>query len=128
MVGNHHPRTGIEVLIRGAGSVGKNEPFHSGRGEDPDPSRDSRGIVTFDIENFGNLLNSDWGQLRQVNFPYVAPVVDVDRIETGGCPNGAASCYVYRPRAGTTGPVKPFTTVASLTSVWRIQVGFRVEF
>jgi hypothetical protein len=53
--------------------------------------------------------------------------VDVDRIETGGCPNGA-SCYVYRPRAGTTGPVKPFTTVASLPSVWRIQLGFRVEF
>jgi hypothetical protein len=90
--------------------------------------RKSRGIVTFDIENFGNLLNSDWGQLRQVNFPYVAPVVDVDRIETAGCPNGAASCYVYRPRAGTAGPVKPFKTVASLPSVWRIQLGFRVEF
>jgi len=90
--------------------------------------RQARGIVTFDVENLANLLNSDWGQLRQVNFPYVAPVVDVDRIETSGCPGGAASCYVYRPRAGTTGPVKPFNTVASLPSVWRIQLGFRIEF
>ncbi len=90
--------------------------------------RKSRGIVTVDVENFANLLNSDWGQLRQVSFPYMAPVVDVDRIETSGCPNGAASCYVYHSRAGATGPVKPFETVSSLPSVWRIQLGFRVEF
>jgi hypothetical protein len=88
----------------------------------------TRGILTFDVENFANLLNSDWGQLRQVSFPYVAPVVDANRIATSGCPNGAASCYVYRPRAGTTGPVKPFNTISSLPSVWRIQLGFRIEF
>ena len=63
--------------------------------------RKTRGILTFDVENFANMLNSDWGQLRQVSFPYVAPVVDVNRIATTGCPNGAASCYVYRPRSGS---------------------------
>jgi hypothetical protein len=90
--------------------------------------RSTRGVLTFDIENFTNLLNNDWGQLRQVGFPYVAPVVDVARIATAGCPNEAASCYVYRPRSGTTGPVKPFETIASLPSVWRVQLGLRVEF
>ena len=40
--------------------------------------RKTRGIVTFDIENFANLLNSDWGQLRQVSFPYVTPVADAE--------------------------------------------------
>ena len=90
--------------------------------------RKTRGILTFDIENFANMLNKDWGQLRQVSFPYVAPVVDVNRIATAGCPGGAASCYVYHPRAGTTGPVKPFNTISSLPSVWRIQLGFRIEF
>ncbi len=90
--------------------------------------RQARGILTFDIENFANLLNNDWGQLRQVSFPYVAPVVDANRIATSGCPNGASSCYVYRPRAGQTGPVKPFETISSLPSVWRIQLGFRIEF
>jgi hypothetical protein len=88
----------------------------------------TRGILTFDIENFANLLNSDWGQLRQVSFPYVAPVADANRISNGGCPNGAPTCYVYRPRSGATGPVKPFETISSLPSVWRIQLGFRIEF
>jgi hypothetical protein len=77
----------------------------------------TRGILTFDIENFANLVNSEWGQLRQVNFPYVAPVADANRIVT-----------VYRPRSGQTGPVTPFKTVASLPSVWRMQLGFRIEF
>jgi hypothetical protein len=90
--------------------------------------RKTRGILTFDVENFANLLNSDWGQLRQVSFPYVTPVADAVAISTTGCPNGAASCYVYRPRAGQTGPVAPFKAISSLPSVWRIQLGFRVEF
>jgi hypothetical protein len=90
--------------------------------------RKSRGIVTVDIENFANLLNNDWGQLRQVSFPYVAPVVDANRITAAGCPDGAPRCYVYRPRAGTIGPVKPFETISSLPSVWRIQLGLRIEF
>jgi hypothetical protein len=90
--------------------------------------RRTRGILTFDIENFANFLNSDWGQLRQVSFPYVAPVVDVNRIETAGCPNGASSCYVYRPRTGQTGPAQPFKVISTLPSVWRVQLGFRIEF
>ena len=71
--------------------------------------RRTRGIVTFDIENFANLLNSDWGQLRQVSFPFVTPVADANRITTVGCPDGAPSCYVYRPRSGETGPVSRST-------------------
>jgi hypothetical protein len=90
--------------------------------------RKMRSVLTFDIENFANLLNSDWGQQRQVSFPYFTPVVDVNRISTTGCPNGAASCYVYRPRSGQTGPVAPFKAIASLPSVWRLQLGIRIEF
>jgi len=90
--------------------------------------RRTRGILTFDIENFANMINKDWGQLRQVSFPYVAPVVDVNRIATTGCPNAAASCYVYRPRSGFTGPAVPFKTISTLPSVWRLQLGFRIEF
>jgi hypothetical protein len=90
--------------------------------------RKTRGILTFDIENFANLINKDWGQLRQVSFPYVTPVVDVNRISTTGCPNAAPSCYVYRLRSGQTGPVKPFNTISTLPSVWRMQLGVRIEF
>ena len=90
--------------------------------------RKTRGILTFDIENFANLIDNSWGQLRQVSFPYVTPVADAVRIQTTGCPGGAASCYVYRPRSGQTGPVAPFKTVSTLPSVWRMQLGFRIEF
>jgi outer membrane receptor for ferrienterochelin and colicin len=88
----------------------------------------TRGLLTLDIENLANLLDNDWGQLRQVSFPYVAPVVDAGRIATAGCPGGATTCYVYRPQAGATGPVEPFETISSLPSVWRLQLGFRIEF
>ncbi len=90
--------------------------------------RKTRGLLTLDIENLANLLNSDWGQLRQVNFPHVAPVVDAGRIANTGCPNDAAACYVYRPRAGANGPVGPVETISSLPSVWRMQLGIRIEF
>jgi hypothetical protein len=88
----------------------------------------TRGILTLDIENFANMLNKDWGQIRQVGFPYFTPVIDVDRIATTGCPNGAASCYVYRPSSGQSGPVAPFEQISSLPSVWRVQLGVRIEF
>jgi outer membrane receptor for ferrienterochelin and colicin len=90
--------------------------------------RKTRGILTFDVENFANLIDNSWGQLRQVSFPYFTPVADAVRIQTTGCPNGAASCYVYRPRSGQTGPVAPFKAVSTLPSVWRLQLGFRIEF
>lgn len=82
----------------------------------------SRGVLTVDIENLANLIDSDWGQLRQVSFPYVTPVLDVNRIDA------ATNRYVYRPRSGQTGPVAPFNSLTALNSVWRIQLGVRFEF
>jgi hypothetical protein len=52
----------------------------------------------------------------------------VNRIATTGCPNGAAECYVYRPRSGQTGPTDPVRTLSALPSVWRVQLGVRFEF
>ena len=86
------------------------------------------GALTLDIENFANMIDNDWGQLRQVSFAYFAPVVDVNRITTTGCPPGVTECYVYRPRIGQTGPVDPANALSALPSVWRIQLGFRIEF
>jgi hypothetical protein len=84
--------------------------------------RKARGVLTFDVENFANMINKDWGQLRQVSFPYFTPVVDVNRIDT------ATNRYVYRPRSGQTGPVAPFNSLSALPSVWRVQLGVRIEF
>ncbi|MFZ2509098.1 MAG: TonB-dependent receptor [Steroidobacteraceae bacterium] len=90
--------------------------------------RNARGVVSLDIENLANMINNDWGQVSQVSFIYVSPVLDVNRIATTGCPGGAPSCYVYRPRLGQTGPTAPVTSLTALNSVWRVQLGVRFEF
>ena len=90
--------------------------------------RKTRGVVSLDIENLANLINNDWGRVSQVSFIYVAPVLDANRIATTGCPGGAPSCYVYRPRAGFSGPTAPLNSLTALNSVWRVSLGLRFEF
>jgi outer membrane receptor for ferrienterochelin and colicin len=90
--------------------------------------RNARGVVSLDIENLANMIDNDWGQISQVSFIYVAPVLDVNRIATTGCPANAPSCYVYRPRLGFTGPTAPVSSITALNSVWRVQLGLRFEF
>jgi hypothetical protein len=81
-----------------------------------------RGAVTLDVENLANMINKDWGRLRQVSFAYFTPVVDVNRIDPG------TNRYIYRPRSGQTGPVAPFQSLSALPSVWRVQLGVRIDF
>ena len=86
--------------------------------------QDLRAVVTFDIENLTNLLNSDWGRLEQVSFPYVSPVLDAVSINSEGQ-------YVYRPIDQTVADPTaqaPNKSGSALPSVWRIQLGFRIEF
>ena len=92
--------------------------------------RKAHGVVSLDVENLANLINNDWGQITQVSFIYVAPVLDANRIAVSGCPGGPTvpSCYVYRPRAGFTGPTSPFRSLTALNSVWRVSLGLRFEF
>ena len=83
--------------------------------------KDLRAMLTLDIENLANLINNDWGQLRQVSFNYMAPVLraTIDQ-QTGQ--------YVYTPTTSDNTPAKAFKSVSALPSVWRIQLGFRIEF
>jgi hypothetical protein len=86
----------------------------------PNPLSGQRARFVVDIENFGNLLNSNWGLFRQVPFPFYTPAVDVsiDR------PSGA---YVYsrlRSANPTTGP----GTADLLLSVWRVSLGLMYDF
>jgi hypothetical protein len=82
--------------------------------------KDLRGVVTFDIINLTNLINKNWGQYAQVSFPYVAPVLDIDTINSEGK-------YVYKPMSGQV-PQKAIKSVEALPSVWQMQMGFRIEF
>lgn len=81
---------------------------------------DMRAVLTLDVENLTNLLNDDWGRFEQVAFPYMAPVLDTSI--------NASGQYVYRPRPGTTGPTGASYAISALPSVYRIQLGVRIEF
>ncbi len=84
--------------------------------------KDLRAVLTLDIENLANLINSDWGRLSQVSFHYYAPVL-VANIDT------ATNQYVYSPINTDEGvPQKAFYSLSALPSVWRVQMGFRIEF
>ena len=86
----------------------------------PNPLSNQRARFVVDIENFGNLLNSNWGLFRQVAFPYYTPAVDVsiDR------PSGA---YIYT-RQRSANPTSGPATADLLLSVWRVSLGLMYDF
>jgi len=78
--------------------------------------------LMLDIENFGNLLNSDWGRVDSYTAPSnVAPaIVDI-----------AGGQYVLTPNAsyaGTPETIVPRAAIARLPSVYQIQFGVRFRF
>ncbi len=90
-----------------------------------------------DIENVLNLIDSDWGSLRQVAFPYYGTLVNVSCVSAAGVGNNAAPAntspaqpcaqYRYSNRSGST--VTPPTEVLFQNqSLWQIRVGARIKF
>jgi len=75
-----------------------------------------KGKVFVDIQNLGNLLNSKWGEEQSVPFPFTVPVVDV-------AVDPASGRYVYS-NLRTQDPER----VNVLTSLWRIQLNFMLQF
>ncbi|HET9511197.1 MAG TPA: carboxypeptidase regulatory-like domain-containing protein [Sphingomonas sp.] len=60
----------------------------------------SRISIWADIENLPNLLNSKWGGLRQLGFPYTASVVQVQCLSAAGAPLTGAIGTATNPAAG----------------------------
>ncbi|MFC3713309.1 TonB-dependent receptor domain-containing protein [Sphingoaurantiacus capsulatus] len=95
----------------------------------------SRVELFADVENFLNILNSDWGSLRQVAFPQTAGIVDVQcltaPVATGTTPTTAQiatlptqACAQYRYSA-VTAPIEGFQ---SRQSLYQIRVGAKFKF
>ena len=72
-----------------------------------------------DIENVLNLLNKDWGALRQVQFPYNAAIVRVTCATLAG-----SSCTKYQ----FTNTLAPNEVLQTRQSLYGIRVGVRVKF
>jgi hypothetical protein len=82
--------------------------------------------LMLDIENVGNLLNSDWGRVDSYTEPSVAAPANVTI-------NGAGTQYVLTPTSSYNATVGAASIVsdpeiAALPSVYRIQLGFRFRF
>jgi hypothetical protein len=77
---------------------------------------DGRARLVLDIENLPNFLNKNWGQVKQVDFPYMAAVADVSY-------DAASNRYIYS-KLRTTQP----DSVRLLESVWKMQIGVSYDF
>jgi hypothetical protein len=62
----------------------------------------SRISLFADINNLPNLLNKNWGGLRQLGFPYTAPLVTVSCVTSGGAvvPSGTGVGTAANPATG----------------------------
>lgn len=82
--------------------------------------------VFADMENFLNMLNSDWGSLRQVAFPYRAQVVNVQCISAGGAvvTSTGTPCAKYQ----YSNFQLPGETIYTNYSIWQVRVGVRLSF
>jgi len=78
--------------------------------------------VFFDIENFGNLINDDWGRVEAYSAPSNVALANVTI---------AAGQYVYAPVSGaqvSPETMAPKPAIARLPSVYRIQFGLKFRF
>ena len=77
--------------------------------------------VFADFENVLNMINKDWGSLRQVAFPYFATIANVSCV---GATSVGAPCTQYRYSNVRDPQVTPFTNF----SLWQIRLGARLSF
>jgi hypothetical protein len=79
---------------------------------------------TFDIENLGNLLNSDWGRLESYTAPSNIALANVAISDDG-------SQYILSATSGdvvSADTLVPDPAIARLASVYRLQLGLRFRF
>ncbi len=76
----------------------------------------AKGILSMDIRNIGNLIDGGWGNLQQISFPYVEPLVRATVDANGQL---AYSNFSAGPNRLTT---------FSQASNWSVQFGLKYQF
>ena len=82
--------------------------------------------LMLDIENLGNLINSDWGRVDSYTAPSVVAPANV-AISGDGTQYVLTPTSSYNPSIGAASIVSP-PEIAALPSVYRIQLGARFRF
>jgi hypothetical protein len=82
--------------------------------------------VFADVENLLNMIDSDWGALRQVGFPQTAAIVNITCLTAAGVPNTAPNqqCTQYR----YSNVVAPNEALNARQSLYQIRIGARFQF
>ena len=89
----------------------------------PGFGRDHKANLYFTIENFGNLLNDDWGVLYERSFPREAPIVAASYVDVNGTPNDYSDdLYSFNEF------IPQSEARVSSASLWQIRVGFNYNF
>ena len=88
--------------------------------------------LSAEMENVLNFIDKDWGAVRQVGFPYNAPIVNVSCLTAAGgttVATVAQPCaqYRYENRTGTTFRA-PIEATDIRGSLWGVRFGARVRF
>ncbi len=97
--------------------------------------------LSAEMENVLNFIDKDWGTIRQVGFPYTAPVVNVRCLTTAGNAGSVATAaqlnqpcvqYLYENRVTTGANANRFVAPVEQTqingSLWGVRFGVRVLF
>lgn len=101
---------------------------------------DGKLVLFADLENVLNLIDSDWGAQRQVNFPQFAPIVNVACLSaaaasttgvsgtgsTGVATNSGQQCAQYR-YSNFQNPVFALQN-QNRQSLWGLRIGAKVKF
>jgi len=82
--------------------------------------------IMLDIENVGNLLNSDWGRVESYSAPSAVAVANVE-IPVAGGPYLLTPTSSYDAAVGASSMI-PAPEIAALPSVYRVQLGVRFRF
>jgi hypothetical protein len=85
----------------------------------PAPVGPGRFKVFADLENVLNMINKNWGSLRQVEFPYTAPIATVECAQTSG-----TNCTQYRYSRIT----DVNEVLQGRQSLYQVRIGARFEF
>jgi outer membrane receptor for ferrienterochelin and colicin len=88
---------------------------------------DNRAQVFVDIQNIGNLINKDWGQIDEIGFPYNQQIARFAGVDASGRVVYDVANYVNEANGAESFP-RPGRRDGVAESRWAIQVGFRYEF
>lgn len=77
--------------------------------------------LILDIENLGNMINSNWGRLDAIFQPSNVPLANVEL-------SGDGSQYIYSGLGGSNSAQGAVPNVARIPSVYKVQLGVRYRF